>query len=93
MKIKIKTGMFHTELCEIEAIDNSIIISGDGFKSIELDKSAVWEIYMRLSGLKSPVFEIRTESGEIEGILADSADAEEFMLFLKREFGRKAIID
>lgn len=93
MEIQVKVGTFKTKRYSLELENGSILMKGDGLPSIRLENNCINEIYIRFSDIKYPSFEFHTKTECIEGRLNDLADSDRFLIMMKREFGRKTIID
>lgn len=91
--VKIKTGFFETKIYNLLMKPDEIILESYGESPIAIPADSIAEVYLRISGIPHPTFEFRMPAQSIEGELVNASDAEQFMVNLKRVFGRKAIVD
>ncbi|MEA5060597.1 MAG: hypothetical protein EOM66_05230 [Clostridia bacterium] len=93
MQIKVKTGFFQTKVYTMEIQSDTVGFHCEDGDTILLQRENITEVYFRMSDIRLPRIEFLTPQGSLGGELLNRDGAEDCMVMLKREFGRKAVVD
>lgn len=91
MEIRLKTGFFATERCELTVCNKKLLLtSGDlGEERVVIPEEELVSLCISAGDRKCPVFELCTRRGRFDGCFPASRELESFIGQLREQFHGK----
>lgn len=91
MEIRLRTGFFATERCELTVCDRELLLTSGGLgeERIVIPEEELVSLCILTGDRKCPVFELCTRRGRFDGCFTASHELESFFGQLQEQFHGK----